>query len=80
MPQLPKVTFKTRRVPKKLVLDRVPFNSSGFGVLLKPEPDSNQMFATRNFTESFIFYIIVRPSYGYGPYQGSIYNNLDPYG
>jgi hypothetical protein len=37
----------------KLVLDRVPFNGSGFGVLLKPEPDPNPMFATRNFRENF---------------------------
>jgi hypothetical protein len=40
-------------VLRALVLDRVPFNGSGFGVLLKPEPDPNPMFATRNFSGKF---------------------------
>ena len=43
----------------QLVLDRVPFNGSGFGVLLKPEPDPNPMFATRNFRENFEILIFV---------------------
>lgn len=37
----------------KLVLDRDPFDGSGFGVLLKLEPDPNPMFATRNFNFCF---------------------------
>jgi hypothetical protein len=43
------------------VVDRVPFNGSGFGVLLKPEPYPNPMFATRNFWENFqILFFVFR--------------------
>jgi hypothetical protein len=35
----------------ELVLDRVPFNGSGFRFWLEPDP--NPMVATRNFRENF---------------------------